>query len=136
MEFNKIQQTLKEFILSLSDDQVRQFVAYGGYFGIACGTDLENIDATDFEFIAGWNNGGVAREIFKPGLFFSGEAQDVEAADLNPSPDGGEKEIPLHQRFTTQFVSDAREYLLWEVIDGGWTDAFAAKIEYALSEQE
>ena len=115
---NNTATALKTFVESLSDQQIRQFVAHGGFIGIARGTDLSDIQMGNIIFVGDYlANRGSVGELFMDGCYFSSlsQAPELEAGDLKPS--AGSKGSDLSARFTASFVKEARGLLALAVID-------------------
>ncbi|MFP5445927.1 MAG: hypothetical protein ACLGIY_20480 [Betaproteobacteria bacterium] len=117
---NNTQTALKAFVESLTDAQVRQFVAHGGFIGLGRGTDLSNIEAGDLLFIGNYlENVGRVSELFMEGCVFSSQSQTagLEAGDLKPTGGKG-GDLDLSARFTARFVKEARGLLAGAIADG------------------
>lgn len=122
-------QALKTFVESMTDAQVRQFVAHGGFIGLARDTDLSNIQMDSIVF-AGDYLANVDRvgDIFMKGCYFSSPSQaaELKAGDLKPA---GGKGGDLSARFTVSFVKEARGLLAraitehTDALDDGIADA-------------
>lgn len=124
MTSKKIEGALKNFIEALTDEEIRQIIAHGGYIGLPHGIDFEEFDEDDFELVIGPED-----EILREGFaycFHVEAIQEFSDGALNP-PDGQDEDdedgyLNIYPgRFTEAFVELNRQYLLDDassVVDG------------------
>lgn len=132
MTSKKIEEALKKFIEALTDGEIRQLIARGGYIGLTRGTDVESFDEDDFQIVSG------ARDrsnefLFAWDYFFHKEAtQEFDDGDLSPPAGEGEEDedgyLDIHpRRITDAAVIRARQALLDGA--GGWADALESRLD-------
>ena len=125
MTKTQIEKALSTYIGSLTDPEIKQIGARGGYIGLSRGAALQDFDFSDFELLVGHENWGATREAFASGCVFELEAQqEFDEGELLPVAEDDEGVTP--DRLTQDAVVRLRRRLMGEVTSGVWVEQLAA----------
>lgn len=113
-----MKQAFRTYIESLTDEELCQFAAYGGYFGFSRNSEPRVINTGDIRFIVHFNNKRIADEALVPGCIIVGEPQNIENEDLDEKIN---ENIPLERRFSEIFKVKARKSLMNYLFEDGFS---------------